>query len=82
MSMTAKEWIERFASSTNGAPPSEAETDELLRLASVAAHASERMAAPIACWIAGREGLDPAEAIALAEAIGDPDDGEGPGGGG
>ena len=30
--------------------------DEILRLAAVAAHASERIAAPIACWVAGTTG--------------------------
>ena len=38
----------------------------MLELAAVAAHSSERIAAPLACWIAGRVGLDLDEAIALA----------------
>ena len=44
--------------------------DEILRLASVAAHASERKAAPIACWLAGTSGRPIAEMLRLAEEIG------------
>ena len=70
--MTAEEWIERFAEVTGTAPPGEAEVAKLLDLAAEAAHSSERIAAPIACWIAGRQGLDLDEAITLADQIGDP----------
>ena len=70
--MTAEEWIERFAEATGASPPGEAEVAKLLDLAAEAAHSSERIAAPIACWIAGRQGLDLDEAIALAGRIGDP----------
>jgi hypothetical protein len=41
--------------------------EQLLTLAGEAAHRSERTAAPIACWLAGRAGLDPAAAVALAQ---------------
>ena len=41
----------------------------VLELASVAAHSSERRAAPIACWLAALAGRDPAEARALAETL-------------
>jgi hypothetical protein len=67
--MTADEWIERFSAEVGGAPPDEAEITKLLELAGVAAHSSERIAAPIACWIAGRGGLDLDEAIAQAKGI-------------
>ena len=70
--MTAEEWIERFAEATGAPPPSEAEVTKLLDLAAKAAHSSERIAAPLACWIAGRQGLDLDEAITLAAEIGDP----------
>ena len=69
--MKAEEWIERFAEATGAPPPSEAEIAKLLDLAGEAAHSSERIAAPLACWIAGRQGLDLDEAIALAKRIGD-----------
>lgn len=68
--MSAEAWIEWFAEAAGSAPPTEAEIERLLKLAAVAAHSSERIAAPLACWIAGREGLDLDEAIAMAERIG------------
>lgn len=76
--MTAGEWIAAFGELAGSTPPSEADTEKLLKLAAVAAHSSERIAAPLACWIAGREGLDLDAAIALAERI-DGGPGAGPG---
>jgi len=66
---TAEEWIEAFASAAGVDGPSRTEIAGLLELASVAAHSSERRAAPIACWIAARAGIDPAEAQRIAEGI-------------
>jgi hypothetical protein len=64
------EWLDAFANAAGVAPPSSDDIDILLRVASVAAHASERTAAPITCWIAALAGLNPAQALALAESIG------------
>lgn len=63
-------WIERFAAELGAEPPTEAERDALLELAGVAAHASERRAAPIACWIAARAGRNPDAALTAARALG------------
>lgn len=52
--MTRDEWITAFAHEAGVEAPSVLEIRELLELAGTAAHASERTAAPIACWIAGR----------------------------
>ncbi len=71
---TAEQWIEAFASAAGVDPPARVEIDALLELASVAAHSSERRAAPIACWIAARAGLDPAEARRIAATIAAGDD--------
>jgi hypothetical protein len=51
--MTAHEWIEGFCEQIGIEAPDEATTAQILRLASVAAHASERTAAPVACYLAG-----------------------------
>jgi hypothetical protein len=64
------EWIATFAQEIGVPPPDQAQVEKLLKLAAVAAHSSERVAAPIACWIAGSAGLDLDAAIALAERIG------------
>lgn len=68
--MTAEEWVDQFAKEIGIDPPSREETVEILRLAAEAAHSSERTAAPVACWIAGRAGLPLAEAIEVAERTG------------
>jgi len=65
--MTGREWLDQFAAAIGAEAPSDATVDELLKLAGVAAHASERIAAPIACWLVGRAGLDAGEALRLAE---------------
>jgi hypothetical protein len=52
--MTGKEWLERFAGLIGADAPSDEEIEQLLELAATAAHASERTAAPIACFMAGR----------------------------
>ena len=51
--------------------PGEEQIAKLLKLAAVAAHSSERIAAPIACWIAGSADVDVDRAIAAAEGLGD-----------
>lgn len=73
--MGGAEWVREFAELAGGPPPTEAEIGKLLKLAADAAHSSERIAAPLACWVAGREGLDLDEAIALAGRIGSGGDG-------
>lgn len=67
--MTRDEWLSTFAAELGVAPPTPEEVDRLLELAATAAHASERTAAPVACWLAARAGRSPAEAAALAERV-------------
>lgn len=68
--MDAQEWITNYAASLGVPPPSPEQVEEILRLAGVAAHASERTAAPVACWLAAAAGRTPEEALAVAEAAG------------
>ncbi|MCC6831994.1 MAG: hypothetical protein IT200_11665 [Thermoleophilia bacterium] len=71
--MTDREWLEAYAALLGIPAPDDEEFDLLLQLAGVAAHASERRAAPVACWMAARCGLAPDDALRLARAIpGDP----------
>ena len=67
--MTAEEWVRTFAEQLGIEPPTEQQMDEILRLAAVAAHASERRAAPIACWIAGTTGRPVPELTGVAEGL-------------
>jgi hypothetical protein len=65
--VTAEEWVEQFAEKLGAEVPSRAEFDQVLALAAEAAHASERTAPPVACWIAGRAGRPLTELIEIAE---------------
>jgi hypothetical protein len=67
--MTTEEWAAAFAAAAGVAAPSPDDIDALLQLAGIAAHASERTAAPITCWIAATAGISPTDALALAESV-------------
>ena len=67
--MIADDWITAFADRLGVPAPDAATVDTLLALAGTAAHASERTAAPIACYLVGRAGIDPDEAGRLAEEV-------------
>jgi hypothetical protein len=69
MPATASDWIERFGSALGVPAPTQAEVAELLALAGLAAHASERVAAPISCWLVARSGRSIAEASQLAAEV-------------
>jgi hypothetical protein len=69
--MNAQQWIERFADDLGVPPPTPEEFDALLGLAANAAHASERTAAPVACWLAAKAGMSPTEARERSAAIGE-----------
>jgi Domain of unknown function (DUF6457) len=64
--MNAREWIDAFAAELSTDPPTNDEIKRLLDVAGVAAHSSERIAAPITCWIAGRTGASLEEIEAAA----------------
>jgi hypothetical protein len=65
--MTAKEWLSGFAAVLGVDAPTDEQISDLLRLAGEAAHASERIAAPVACWLVACAGLTPAEAVEVLE---------------
>jgi len=84
MSHDARTWMDRYATTLGVDPPDDAQLEALLALAGVAAHASERTAAPVSCWIAGVAGVGPDQALRHAEALaadlaGPPDPGSGGG---
>jgi hypothetical protein len=68
--MTRDEWIGAFCARLGVEPPDAAIVDRLLELAGTAAHASERTAAPIACYLVGRAGIAPEDAALIAEQVG------------
>jgi hypothetical protein len=65
--LPAEGWIREYATKLGLEAPSEAAIEQLLALAGVAAHASERQAAPISTWLAAQAGLSPEQALALAK---------------
>jgi len=67
---TGQEWIDAYCARVGAEPPTPAERDAILAFAGVAAHASERIAAPIACWVAGRHGISPDDALRVARELG------------
>jgi len=67
--MDAAEWIAAYAEKLGVAAPSDEDVNQLLAVAGIAAHASERPAAPIACWIAATAGVTPDEALKAAQAL-------------
>jgi hypothetical protein len=69
MAPTHLQWIEQFSRAAGVTAPTEDEVQRILDLAGVAAHASERPAAPVTCWIAASAGLTPSDAFALAQRV-------------
>jgi hypothetical protein len=67
--MNAKQWIEAFAERLGTDAPTPEEFSALLDLAGEAAHSSERVAAPVSCWVAARAGVSPNEALDAARLL-------------
>ena len=70
MTLGAGQWTELFATKLGTTAPSEEEKNLLLELAGIVAHASERTAAPISCWLVARAGAARL-ARELADELGD-----------
>lgn len=69
--MTGRDWIAGFARQLGVAAPDEKTVETLLEIAGVAAHASERIAAPIACYLIGLAKADLDRARTAAESVAD-----------
>jgi hypothetical protein len=67
--MNAQDWLAAYAGKLGTAAPTPEEFAAILDLAAEAAHASERVAAPVACWLAARAGVDLDEAIERAREV-------------
>jgi hypothetical protein len=67
--VTAKEWIDAYAAELGVEPPTEEEFKAILELAAEAAHASERVAAPVACWLAAGAGTSLEDAMETARRV-------------
>ena len=69
--MNANEWIESYSRRLGVEPPSNDEFKAILELAAEAAHASERVAAPVACWLSARAGASLEQSLAAARGVGE-----------
>jgi hypothetical protein len=67
--MNAKEWLAAYAQKLGTDPPTTDDFKVLLDLAGVAAHSSERVAAPVACWLIAKAGVEPEQALRLAREV-------------
>jgi hypothetical protein len=67
--LSRQEWLRAFCAEVGVEAPTAAEEEQLLALASIAAHSSERPAAPLACWVAGKTGRPPEELREIARRI-------------
>ena len=67
--MNAKDWIDAYAEQLGTDPPTPDELKAILDLAAEAAHASERIAAPVACWLSAKSGRSPDESLAIARSL-------------
>jgi predicted outer membrane lipoprotein len=66
MALDTRGWLDRYAAALDLPPIAQEEVETLLALAGVAAHASERTAAPITCYLAALSGVALADAFAVA----------------
>jgi hypothetical protein len=67
--VTRDEWIAAFAAELGVEPPSADEVETILALAGIAAHASERTAAPAACWVGARAGAPVERCLEVAKRV-------------
>jgi hypothetical protein len=68
--MNAKEWIAAYSERLDVDPPTDDEFSAILDLAAEAAHSSERVAAPVACWLSAKSGRSLEESLELAREVG------------
>jgi Domain of unknown function (DUF6457) len=63
------QWLAAYADKLGTDAPTKDELKAVLDLAGEAAHASDRIAAPVACWLAARAGVGLEEAMRLARDV-------------
>jgi hypothetical protein len=67
--MNARSWISAYAERLGADAPTRDEFEAILALAAEAAHSSERVAAPVACWVAAKAGAPLTDALEAARGI-------------
>lgn len=69
MTVSRSEWLARFSAEIGVDAPTEEELEALLSIAGKAAHASERTAAPLSCWLLGKSAMSPTDGLAIADRL-------------
>jgi Domain of unknown function (DUF6457) len=64
--MHAKHWLATYAERLGTEPPTADEIRTILDLAAAAAHSSERIAAPVACWLSAKAGRSLEDSLRIA----------------
>jgi hypothetical protein len=67
--MNAEGWIAAYAEKLGVGPPSPKQVEQLLAVAGIAAHTSERQAAPVSCWVAATAGVSAEQALRAAREL-------------
>lgn len=67
--MNAEEWLAAYAQRLGIAAPTAEQVQQLLAVAGIAAHTSERQAAPVSCWVAATAGASTEHALRAAQEL-------------
>lgn len=71
MVLDSRGWLDRYAAMLGIPPATDKDVEGLLAIAGTAAHASERTAAPVSCYLVALAGLPVDEALAVARQLAD-----------
>ncbi len=69
MAPTAREWLAQLATELGIEQLDEGDIADILELAGIAAHVSERQAAPLSCWLAASAGRSAEEALQVTRKV-------------
>jgi len=69
VTLDTRGWLDRYAAALGSPTVSSDDVEALLTLSGIAAHASERTAAPISCFLVALSGVPVAEALAAARRL-------------
>jgi hypothetical protein len=67
--MNAREWIDAYGERLGTPAPTDDELRAILDIAAEAAHSSQRIAGPVACWLSGKSGRSLEASLALAREV-------------
>jgi hypothetical protein len=69
MALDTRGWLDRYTAALGSPPITDEDVETLLALAGVAAHASERTAAPVTCYLAALSGVPLGQALEVARRL-------------